>query len=416
MLARRSLCPATTSMESRVLAPSSRSAKSPLPERVACYPFTVESESLTHYAQSLQLPGPSSALRALARAIAFSLGQRKHTAGGVLVCRPSPQPHLALFGSFDKATESGLAAQARELSSVCGQLRYVDYPEAAIDCERLASRLVDHFGNDIDQVRFVAIPRGGLIVLGLLSIALGVGREQLEPRSDPQAPLVVVDDCAISGARFASFVESCDSQHIVFAHLYSHPLLRAAIEADEPHIEACLSARDLSETELAGLSPGWRQRWSERIECKTYWVGRPGTLCFPWSEPDRRVWNAYRQQAELGWRVVPPELCSKNRALPGRSPLAIQIQPEGKGPLKPSPRVVFAILGESVVIGELESSKTYLLEGVAADAWRSLLEHGNFDDVTSELGQRYAVPPANLRRDVAELAEEMIAGCLLEHG
>lgn len=117
--------------------------------RPACYFLPIEPESLASYARSLSLEGSESALEALARAIAVSLGRRHGTSGAVVVCRPSPQPLLAVFGSLDADLGAAIEAQGRDLSLVCRQLRYVDYHQAARDCERLGSQVADHLGEEL---------------------------------------------------------------------------------------------------------------------------------------------------------------------------------------------------------------------------------------------------------------------------
>jgi hypothetical protein len=139
-----------------------------------------------------------------------------------LVVRPAPDPLLGVAGYFDGADRVRLGALRWQLERVLPRLRYVSYARAQEDCERLAARLVERFGRDeLRDFRFVAIPRGGFVVLGMLAYILGLRGSQLEPPHPPDAPLVVVDDCALSGVRFGQFLERVDCSRVVFAHLYS---------------------------------------------------------------------------------------------------------------------------------------------------------------------------------------------------
>ena len=74
------------------------------------------------------------------------------------------------------------------------------------------SQLVDSLGTEtLSRCRFVALPRGGLFVLGMLAYLLDlradrvgdVGESGIRPGGSDSAPLVLVDDCALSGLRFS---------------------------------------------------------------------------------------------------------------------------------------------------------------------------------------------------------------------
>jgi hypothetical protein len=163
-----------------------------------------------------------------------------------LIVRATHHPAMAIFGSFDNAQANRLKALARQLNSSCKNFRYVSYMQAEDDCRILAEKLINFFGRDeLGKIHFAAIPRGGMIVLGMLSYVLGLDRKQLSHPTSDNNPLVVVDDCSLTGKRFADFIENCQSDKIIFATLYSHPYLRSAIEDKERRVMACLSAHDL---------------------------------------------------------------------------------------------------------------------------------------------------------------------------
>lgn len=339
--------------------------------------------------------------------------------GASLVVRRSPHPILGVIGRFDAAAEARLATLGPQLAGGMSCLHFVSYSQAEEDVERLATMLIERFGRDeLRRFRFAAIPRGGLLVLGMLSYALGLRHAQLESPHPPEAPLVVVDDCAMSGYRFDQFLARCESNQVVFAQLYSHPELRAAIEARQPRVIACLSARDLQDhaPEMYGEDyPLWRERWANRFRGSGYWLGQPGHLCFPWNEPDATTWNPVLKKMERGWRLVPPELCLKNRPTHGTKPMAVQVQPEGSGPLCPSGHVLFGEFEESIVVGNIETGSSFTLTGVAADMWKAIVERGDLDEAASSLSEEYDVEPRVLRADLRDFAEDLLARDLLEH-
>ena len=350
-------------------------------------------------------------MQALARGVSWQLGSAKNQVGACLILTPR---HLVLLHRGDSVTECSLAAQARHLERSCADLLYVSASRAADLCRSLGSRLRDHLGSEARQAAFVAIPRGGQVVLDQLAPWLELRAEQRNAPEDPDRLLVVVDDCAISGLRFRQFLAGCTSRRILFAHLYSHPDLRAAIEAREPRVLACVSAEDLHDLSPS-ISPEHARRRHERIaRGERYWIGSTEALCFPWNEPDRSFWNPATRRQERAWKVVPPEFCSKNVPPPGTTPIPIQLQPEGKGPLRPTERVVFGELEGGIVLGDLESGCCFGLEKVAADLWRALLIHGHPEEAVAAVQAEYDVPAEVLRKDARTLYEDLEARGLIE--
>jgi hypothetical protein len=382
------------------------------------WPIKLEPHALAWYAHNLELADLLAALASLARALAAS-PKWQGISGASLIVRPNPQPVLGvLVEDYDVVGNARLAALGQGLNDVLSRLCYVDYMQAEQDCALLAAQLVERFGHDeLRRFRFTAIPRGGLIVLGMLAYTLGLKRTQLEPPHLSDVPLVVVDDCALTGARFGRFLERCESQQVIFAHLYSHPDLRAAIEAQEPRVVACLSAHDLHDhgpERLGDEYPAWRERWLARLEGPRYWIGQPDHVCFAWNEPDRFFWNPVTEQVESGWCIVPPEFCLKHRPAPGMESIPVQVQPEGKGPLKPSQRVLFGEFEGRIVVGDLEAEKSFCLADVAADMWRAIVEYGNVEDVVAALLREYDVDEATLQVDLRAFVGDLLTRGLLE--
>lgn len=152
-------------------------------------------ESVRHE-QALQATAERAAgVRALATALSISPLWAEMPCA-VLVIRPEPDPLLGVVGYFDIAGRARLEGLRWQLENFLPRLRYVGYKQAEEDCERLAELLVERFGREeLQSFRFTAIPRGGLIVLGMLAYVLGLRQSQLEPPHSPERPLVVVDDC-----------------------------------------------------------------------------------------------------------------------------------------------------------------------------------------------------------------------------
>lgn len=338
----------------------------------------------------------------------------------VFVVRSSP-PALAVLGHLDKDDVEDLERRSAQLQSRLRRLRYVSYEQAERDCEGLAERLSRRVGPDVlDEAQFIGIPRGGLIVLGMLSYVLELDHAQIGRPVPSEAPVVVVDDCALSGSRVRRFLDSDiePDREIVFATLYSHPDLRSAVEQEVPNVTACVSARDLHDygpDELGDDYTTWQAQWHERHPDDRYWIGRPEHLCFPWSEVDTARWNAETEEVEQGLRLGPPEYCLKNRhsTSPRPSTASVQVQPEPQGPICPSPAVFFGTVDEQVIVAHPDTEVCMTLNGTAADMWHALVEHGTIDRALDALLETYDVDAARLRADLTDYVDTLAARDLL---
>ena len=360
---------------------------------------------------------PEARVFALARSLSVSPFWADYPTAKLIV-RSAPHPVLGVGGYFDAAGKARLEALRWQLEHFLPRLRYISYEQAEAACEQLAGQLVARFDNEVLQrAWFVAVPRGGHLVLGMLAYLLRLKPSQLTLPSSPDALLIVVDDCALTGVRFGHFLEGCGANRVVFAHLYSHPDLREAIEARESQVIACLSGRDLKDYAPKHLQeeyPAWQARWLTRMGESGYWVGQPDHICFPWNEPDITQWNPVTEREERSWYFVPPELCLKNRPGRGVKPAEVQIQAEGKGPLRPSAQVLFTDLGGQIVLGHLETEESFVLDDVAADMWRAVVTHGNENEAVTSLVSDYDVDRATLRADLHAFVAELAASGLLK--
>lgn len=368
----------------------------------------LEPASLLSYRRTLGLRSDRSALIALARAIAASPGG---PAAATFVVRPEPEPVLGI--SAEGLDPVRLRLQLHAAASGIGRLRYIGYGAAEDAVERLAARLVERFGAEaVRRFRYAPLPRGGLVVLGLLASRLGLPVERLSvapPDAAGDAPLVVVDDCALSGGRFAAFLQDCPARQVIFTPLWSPPALRAAIEAGEPRVLACLAAHDLEDGDEA------REQWRRRLDGPRYGPGTGERIAFPWNEPDRVVWNPDTGEVELGWKLVPPELCLKQRG--GAEPPArprIQVQPRGRGPWRPASTVLFAAHRQETVLQRLDTGEVFRLPGTAHALWRALLRSGDPAAASRLLLSRYQVAPATLEADLASFLRTLRERGLVE--
>jgi hypothetical protein len=373
-----------------------------------CCPLPFETDALHHYGQQLGFSTVEQSLHAVAEAIALHpLWQALPQS--LCIVRAKPTPVLAVLGTFSAKALGQLSLQAPFLNQACQRLRYVTYGDAMMACEQLAQQLQTAFGsNALREFQFYGVPRGGLIVLGMLSYVLGLRHEQLNPSELSDTPLVVVDDCALSGSRFYRVLQQYPHPSVVLATLYAHRELKEAIASREPKVIQCLSGRDLYDhgPETMGSNYAtWQTQNQARLAGHRYWLGLPDYLCFPWNEPDHLLWNTATAALEQSWPILPPSVCLKNRPASGGS-LPIQVQHTVQGWLQPTEQVVFGELNGQVLIGYLPTGETFGLSGKAADFWRVILRVEGLEAAIAALSSQYA--EANLRSDLTTLIGQLI--------
>jgi hypothetical protein len=325
----------------------------------------------------------------------------------VVVSRPRDQL-LAVFGVFGGTSADRIQLILAELGPALGVLRYVDYQEVEHLVEELGSAIVGQLGESADHASYMAMPRGGLIVLGMLAYVMGLDDQRLES-PDPQHPLVIVDDLALSGTGFRQFLRRLDHPDIVFAHLFSHPELRQSIQQEELQVRSVLAAADLDDhgSERFGSTyPEWQTRWQARNP-DTYWMGYLDHLCLPWTEPDWAWIDSADGSVQTGARLLPPALCLKHRA-PTAGPSAdFCLQPEGHGPLAAGPGVVFCERGGELLIAGPHGVIT--LNDTAARMWLALIERGSIDAAADILSDSFDTATDQLTKDLSALVAELTA-------
>lgn len=362
----------------------------------------------------------SSALRSIAEMV---VGNRlwRSIPGGVLVARDAPYPLLAVFGELNANHRQILAHLAVQLRDTITRHRYIGYGEAEHAVERLAAALRSRFDREeIASFRFTAFPRGGLIVLGMLSYALGLSREQIVGlHDDGPGTLVVVDDCSLTGLRFREFMNTTRAERVVFCPVFAPAGLLSAIERAEPRVAACIAGEELADVEAAppgnesesaaGGTPG---------EPRPYRAVRPEYIAFAWSEPDTGLPNPETGRTERGWNVVPPRLCLDRRARAVADDAHLMSVTTPAGPIAPSDRVLWAESGDAIAVArfpeeadraeaETAAVPCFKLEKSAAIMWRAIVETGDLRSAEAALAETYDVDPTALRRDLARFVDEL---------
>jgi hypothetical protein len=378
--------------------------------------------------------GPESGLKALCGGLEVNLLWNEFDELQ-LAARAWPTPMIAAFGHFSFRQQALLNNLAAELDDVIHRHRYVGYAQAEEAAATLAAALVMRYGRDaLDSFRFTAIPRGGWIVLGMLSYCLGLRHEQIGVPGDfldddGSRTWVVVDDCALSGVRFRQFLTSRDLRLVIFCPLYAPAGLCEAIQRAEPAVDACLHAvtlEDVAPERFGRAYPQWLEQRRERSGNSAYWLGIPEFIAFAWCEPQSKYWDGESGCYRASWNLLPPSL-SLNRKreseqlraqgefkAPGITPLRVR---EGAA-IQAPPRVLWADFDDAIALARFPAEPSVTapclrLEGSAADMWRCVLEHGTLEGAEAALLERYAVDPATLRQDLVAFVAELEENGLL---
>jgi hypothetical protein len=362
-------------------------------------------------------PGETLAEKAVSLAGALAASPIWRQLGdGCLVVRVGSAPALAAAGRFDRAALARLGFLARWLEEGISSTRYLDHTAVTAAVIRLADALRAALGGVLHECDFVGIPRGGLIVQGLLSYALELDSGVLTRPADPARPLVVIDDCALTGSRFRQFIAGQQRSAVVFAHLCSPRPLRDALMATDPRLTHVLAAMDVEELSPEGTEPeraSWSAEMRNRAPDDYAWIGRTGIVIFPWSEPDHNFWNPETGVMEWGWRLAPPELCLKNRTTGGGA--AVQVVEPSRGPWGPPAHVLPAPFEDAILLVDLTSGATFGLHGVATDVWRGLCAGEPLEPLAQRLAAEYDVPRAQVLEDAVALVAQLQERGLLEH-
>ncbi len=379
-----------------------------------CCPLTFDADAIAHYGEQLGLSSPAETLYQIAAAIRLhpmwqALPQT------ILIVRPEPTPVLAVIGTFSPKAVAQIRVQQRIINDACRRLRYVNYGAATQACEALASKLQATLSEAQRQrCQFLGIPRGGVVVLGILAYLLDIRGEQLcTETNQTEGLLVVIDDCALSGARFGRIVRQYPDREIIFAPLFAHPQLRAGILEKEPQVAHCLSGMDLFDHGPGAMGHSyadWQAHNFARLGGRRYWLGLPDYLCFPWNEPDHLLWNPVTAALEASWRIIPPQYCLKHRPPMNHKALPIQLQLEIHGPIQPAPHIVFGELEGQPLIGNLKTGETFGLTGLGADLWQLVIAQGTLDTAIATVAQQHLMAPEQVKTHFDAFQQQ-----LLEH-
>lgn len=329
-----------------------------------------------------------------------------------IVVRAEPVATICVVGRFVEADRAAVEALGWQVTDTLARLRPVPYSDVERACRQLGERLLARLGEErLRSCQVVAMPRGGLVVAGLLAYSLGLTHDQLAASTSQSRETLLVDDCMLSGARTRRWLRDHQGQPVVLAHLHSHPAVRERVE-QHPQVSACIAAEDLHDyapEQQGDRYDVWRTAWQQRSP-DDFWTGHPDHVCYPWNEPDTSFWNAATGAAEAGWHVVPPAWCVKNRARLREDD--VQVCASSHVPAG----VLWAYLDDAVVLVDTSRGTSLEISGTGVDFWRELTASGDVALAAETLTATYAVDRSVLLTDLESFAAQLRDGGWWEPG
>lgn len=315
----------------------------------------------------------------------------------VLGVRERPEPTFVFAGAIDPAARARVADLSGLLDEAAARLRILSWSDVEVAITALARRVRQRLGaDDLAAARIVGVPRGGWMVAGLVSYALEVPGDSAVATT--RGPLIVVDDCLLSGVRLRQFLGGSEAERIVVATLCSHPEACHAVEQEEDRVIACVAGLDLEDHTAALLGDGaasWRERWAQRVP-ERYHTAVLDLPVFPWSEPQIRLWNDVTGRVEPHWWLAPPELCLRNRV--ARPVLPVQVADDRPGLWRLASGVVPITHPDAVVLVDTTHGHSMRLTGAGVQVWQAWMIDG--DDAAAAIARRYARPVATVAADL----------------
>lgn len=284
---------------------------------------------------------------------------------------------------LEKIELFALSVHAGELRK---HLRFVDYQQAEQAAIQLAQTFKSLFSTDeLAEFRYLPIPRGGFVVMGMLAYALNLKPEQLLTHpTQTDKTVVIVDDCALSGLRFHGFLEKTTAPHIIFAHLFSAEALRQSILEQENRVTHCIAAHDLAERLL---SPSTQMP----LGSQHYWQGSTEMVAFAWSEPTLLTTQLTTNQIAENWHLISPQACLNNRMT-----LGISGNSANTSTIRVPESLLYRWQAEVLLLANSTSGEFYKLENLPAAMWRALTVFGHLDPALNWLQTNFSVSRESL--------------------
>lgn len=237
----------------------------------------------------------------------------------------------------------------------------------------------------------VMIPRGGLFVGAELSYLLNFKPEQFV--DDGRSDICVIDDCSLTGKRFAETLRRFEGRQVWFCHLASAKELRDNILKKEYEVQACLAAFDLNLRQDDSVK--------EMVDSERYLNKPIQHIAFPWTEPGLPVVLPFSGQMEDGWHLLPPHTTKGNLAALTLPLVACITDFDIEVPRG----VIWRLIGDQAILFEPEAQRVIELNGDTLQIWKLCAGLRNMQAVVAESNLQGA--------DVLEIIDKLLAKRLL---
>jgi hypothetical protein len=243
-----------------------------------------------------------------------------------------------------------------------------------------------------------------------LSYLVPFEKRQLEGPHDPGAPVLLIDDIALSGVRTGAALRSTDSRRVTIATLCAPAPLMAEVRRREPRVADFVAAVELADrtSERVDIDmETYRHRWGGD---DVYWVGATDHVVFAWAEPESEASNPVGGAPSPGWKLAPPSMCLGNAARDdGDAPPVLWDRNRADlGRLAPG-WVVATEHDTTFVADDARPGPTIRLDDVSHDMFWAVVETPDRDSALTRLSSRYEVDAETLAADLDTFVGELAA-------
>lgn len=362
-------------------------------------------QALTSYSQSFNL-NQAHSLNELIVAIAKN-GFWHIDEQSFIVCRACTDGAYIAICTTESSQDhlSEINSQLQSLDTSLQQIQYLDSTQC-LDLTKSLAKIIKQTvpENILKNSQVVAIPRGGLFIQAMLSYFLPLKHHQLQYTENDvdTSPLIIVDDCAISGLRLAQQLEKFPNRDIYFFTIASPEKLRDSVKLKEARVLDFKSV-----VNIKSYSTLKAQNTQQR-----YWLGQCDAVIFPWSETQRSHFSNGKLSNRPLWKIAPDKLCMSTKAKK-QAIKATEVK-ENQSAVLSTPDNILHFTDQGITkILDASTMKHYSLDAIGSDIWQSLLSNSNLDHALAELSATYKVSKTRLNNDMQLLTQKLIDAGLI---
>lgn len=388
-----------------------------------CVSASVSHQALYAYNSEFYFSCPDIAFRRLAEEVVKQAGHDTPIVAAAYRCQPTYSLCLVAVHKADTRELDDLQRRLGSLDHYCKKIINITYSQVETATDLLATKLIDRFGRkELKSFSFFPVPRGGLICLGFLSYCLNLTYKNIvhliEADHKNSKPIVLVDDCSMSGHRLLEFAQRFKGKNTIGAVLYAPKELQDGFKNNSIKSIDCFVGEYLQPSNDVDMLPIKGEVLASKMSLKDRVLAGDFRLpCFPWGEADQTIIDAKMQKPISGWALTRPKTSGDNpnvdrsgghqrqfdfgKCINRTCDLQNAIElPRSE---KLNPDYMFFECGESLVAHDVVTKTSLELNSTGLDMLSAYLEIGSICDTVTELQTRFHVDREMLREDLTRV-------------